>query len=364
MSPQGRTMQISELSRRAGVPRHTIHYYLRKGVLHPSVKVGQTRALYDESHLERLLVIKKVRQRSGSPLSFIAAQFTDGKVEKKKTAKVKAGGGPARSVSKRAKINAEKKQRIMAAGIDLFSSQGYHHTSVKAVVARAGFSTGTFYLHFKSKKDLFSQVVVEAVRASVDRIEKIMRKEKDIFVRNTKRIQELRAHHDLFTEVLTQLRMEMYTDEDYARDRFQKVYFELTRPFIYEIQQALKQRIIRPVDPDLLTFLMIGICDIMLFRQTLDDRYDTNQIIAFVFDVLLDGLRLRTDTPSTLSADGKDGASKGLTEAEKAWLALLRQTGYNQAEAARMMGKTRQAVTNYLKRHPCLKDVVDRERTK
>ena len=364
MSQPGRTMQIGELVRRAGVPRHTIHYYVRKGILPPPVKVGQTRALYSELHLEQLKLIKKARQTSGSPLAFVSALFDEEEQNKNKTQKTAGKKKPATPSSREASIDNEKKERIKTAAIDLFSSRGYHNTSVKEIVDRAGFSTGTFYLHFKSKKDLFNQVVAEAVKASVDRIEKVMRKEKNIYLRNVNRLKELRAHHDLFTEVLIQLRYEIFTDPGRARDNLQKVYLELSRPFIYEIRQAQKLRLIRPVDLDLLTFLMIGVCDIMLFRQSLDDRYNTDQIIAFVFDVLQEGLKLRAEPSLLLSEEFINDDLSSLTEDERAWLAILRQAGYNQAKAARMLGMTRQSVSNYLRRHPLLKQTIQKERMK
>lgn len=51
-------MRISELSRRSGVATATIKYYLREGLLPPGELTAATQAQYDDSHLERLRLIR------------------------------------------------------------------------------------------------------------------------------------------------------------------------------------------------------------------------------------------------------------------------------------------------------------------
>ncbi|MBA4367643.1 MAG: hypothetical protein C0403_08390 [Desulfobacterium sp.] len=52
-------------------PRTKIHFYLRHGLLHQPKKTGRTMAYYDESHLQRLKQIEKVKKGSRVPLSFL-----------------------------------------------------------------------------------------------------------------------------------------------------------------------------------------------------------------------------------------------------------------------------------------------------
>lgn len=51
-------MRISELSTRAGVPVATIKFYLREGLLHEGVRTSATQATYDDTHLQRLRIIR------------------------------------------------------------------------------------------------------------------------------------------------------------------------------------------------------------------------------------------------------------------------------------------------------------------
>jgi DNA-binding transcriptional MerR regulator len=51
-------MKISTLAERTGVPVPTIKYYLREGLLQPGLTRGATRADYDESHIDRIRLIR------------------------------------------------------------------------------------------------------------------------------------------------------------------------------------------------------------------------------------------------------------------------------------------------------------------
>ena len=64
-------MRMAELSRRSGIARETIHFYLREGLLPRPRKGGRTVAYYDEEHLERLRVIRRLRDEKYLPLAVI-----------------------------------------------------------------------------------------------------------------------------------------------------------------------------------------------------------------------------------------------------------------------------------------------------
>lgn len=55
-------MRISELSRRSGVPVSSIKFYLREGVLPAGTPLARNQADYGERHLERLALIRALRE--------------------------------------------------------------------------------------------------------------------------------------------------------------------------------------------------------------------------------------------------------------------------------------------------------------
>ena len=62
-------MRISELSQRSGVPVATVKFYLREGLLHDGELTAATQARYDESHLERLRLIRALTGPVGLSLA-------------------------------------------------------------------------------------------------------------------------------------------------------------------------------------------------------------------------------------------------------------------------------------------------------
>ena len=52
--------KVSELAEKAGVTKRTIHYYISKGLLLPPKGSG-INSVYDDEHLERILLIKKLQ---------------------------------------------------------------------------------------------------------------------------------------------------------------------------------------------------------------------------------------------------------------------------------------------------------------
>lgn len=57
------------------------------------------------------------------------------------------------------------KERLMASAIDLFCEKGYHATSVREIVERAGVTKPVLYYYFKNKDGLFSSLIAETMNA-------------------------------------------------------------------------------------------------------------------------------------------------------------------------------------------------------
>lgn len=62
-------MRISELARRVGVPVGTVKFYLREGLLHGGTLTSATQAQYDESHVDRLALIRVLVGTGGLSLA-------------------------------------------------------------------------------------------------------------------------------------------------------------------------------------------------------------------------------------------------------------------------------------------------------
>jgi AcrR family transcriptional regulator len=68
----------------------------------------------------------------------------------------KSGGAAARS-------RRETRRRLLAAGTELFALHGLHGVTSAEIARQAGVAAGTFYLHFKDKRELFREIVFAAL---------------------------------------------------------------------------------------------------------------------------------------------------------------------------------------------------------
>lgn len=64
-------MRISELARQSGLPVATIKFYLREGLLAPGTPISRTQAEYSDSHLERLRLIRALRDIADLPVATV-----------------------------------------------------------------------------------------------------------------------------------------------------------------------------------------------------------------------------------------------------------------------------------------------------
>lgn len=74
-------MKISELEERTGIPRETIHYYIREGLLPAPMKKGLRLAYYDESYVGLIDLIKKLQEERYLPLAVIKNLFLEEKFD-------------------------------------------------------------------------------------------------------------------------------------------------------------------------------------------------------------------------------------------------------------------------------------------
>src|SRR5687767_1412769 len=80
MAAPGQGIRIAELARRSGTSKETIHFYLREGLLKKPKKTSRNMAYYDESHVEQLKLIKRLRTESYLPLNVIKKVSKEGKL--------------------------------------------------------------------------------------------------------------------------------------------------------------------------------------------------------------------------------------------------------------------------------------------
>ncbi len=69
----------------------------------------------------------------------------------------------ARTQEQNEKISSATKEKIMKAGLKLFSQKGFSITGIKDIAQTAGISTGLIYRHFSTKEELFAELLKNTI---------------------------------------------------------------------------------------------------------------------------------------------------------------------------------------------------------
>ena len=76
----------------------------------------------------------------------------------------------ARASSKRQVAAEQRRQAILDAALEVFSTVGFAAARLEDVAEKAGVAKGTIYLSIKDKEDLFEQMLLNAIQPVVERI--------------------------------------------------------------------------------------------------------------------------------------------------------------------------------------------------
>jgi AcrR family transcriptional regulator len=68
-----------------------------------------------------------------------------------------------------------RRQQILAASKQLFSERGFHQTTMEDIANAAELSSGTIYLYFKSKDELFAELSLGVIHYCNGRLEKMLK---------------------------------------------------------------------------------------------------------------------------------------------------------------------------------------------
>ena len=279
-------MRMSELVKRSGVPRTTIHFYLRQGLLHAPTKTGRTMAYYDESHLTRLRTIQEMRKDMRLPVAFLKERLD----ELHKGEADAIGGGVSSELPDQTGAQdprERRRQQIIQAAIRVFSEKGYHRAKVEDITRAVGISTGTFYIYFTNKRELFMEVVDDVFRTIVGDAAKAIRGEESHAKRYAIRLRVFYDNYTKYAEVLHLLRAEIASVESWPREKLSKIYHGFTEPVIKDFRRAIEQGDVpQNIDPDLFIYAMIGMTEMLGFRATLDQKYSVDQIMNFLLDLV------------------------------------------------------------------------------
>lgn len=96
----------------------------------------------------------------------------------------------------------------MECAIDLFIEKGYFNTSVREIIVKSGFGTGTFYNYFIDKEDILKALLEEFADQIISGVSSYFTTEKDLYKRfvETKRVtMEIFTQNEKLSEIYSRV---------------------------------------------------------------------------------------------------------------------------------------------------------------
>jgi AcrR family transcriptional regulator len=297
-------MRMGELARRSGLGSQTIHYYLRRGYLHPPLIKDGNQAFYDETHLERLRLLKRCK-RKNIPFAFCdRLEESEGAQEMRASGKVRARdgrvddghAGQARSTAAGRGVGwpggiSSTRDRIIDVGSRVFLQRGYRGTTITEIMNRVGVTKATFYYYFENKKDLYF-VCLDRVFETifVEALERIKQEEDPL-----KRFElRMRSSRLFLAEMITILDLikESLREEDVdhrmrAADILHKA---LVDPLTRDVERGMRKGVFRKVNSEVVVFIIISVLETIAYHPMISEKITEAEIEDIMLDFIVHAL--------------------------------------------------------------------------
>jgi AcrR family transcriptional regulator len=182
-----------------------------------------------------------------------------------------AGAGPPQRSSStgRETRGHRTRRRLLDAAEAVFAEHGYHDASIVRIVERAGVAQGTFYIYFRSKQEIFEELVADlntrlreamskgAAAGAGDRLE-AERRGFAAFFRFT-------AEHPALYRVIREA-------EFVAPEAMHRHYEKIIEGYVRALSNAMAAGEVEPCDPKVLAWALIAVGQLVGMRWIVWDK--------------------------------------------------------------------------------------------
>ena len=152
-----------------------------------------------------------------------------------------------------------KRELIVAAGIQVFSKKGYHYAKMEEIAVAAGIGKGTIYEYFTSKLQLFQEIM----ETSFQRYHESISTEKISQMNMEERIQMITEGHFRFCQQNMELSRIIFWDEEIIDEELKEWFYSKRKEKEGILQNLIEEGIhrgeLRDVDARLVTLMIGGI---------------------------------------------------------------------------------------------------------
>ncbi len=168
---------------------------------------------------------------------------------------------------------ARRRRHILDKAMEEFAARGYHGTSISHIIEGLGIARATFYLYFKNKKAIFSELLNEFVRVLSDGIKRIDPADPQRTVKEQMRENVMGVLSTVFAN-RSLARIVFHgvgTDPDFDR-RILSFYDKLIETIRHSLVVGMDMGVIRPCDDEVIACCIVGSMKELLYQAAVAGR--------------------------------------------------------------------------------------------
>jgi len=200
-----------------------------------------------------------------------------------------------------------KKEHIINKAIEFFSNNGFSGTRIDEITDALGIAKGTFYLYFKSKKELLIDCIGQLTTIVVPKeVWEDIRKETDFVSRHEKRLVAFLKAFPTFFGILNLLKSCIQSNDPVLVKKATDTYKMLVNPLRKDLRWAVEHGVVGKVDEEVVSFILFGMGESVGYLLTIDPRYTLEYVTKIVMSLFSkDGLLLYPKKPSESEAEDR-----------------------------------------------------------
>jgi AcrR family transcriptional regulator len=187
-----------------------------------------------------------------------------------------------------------RRTQLLDVALELFAAQGFHATSIDQIIQKASVARGTFYLHFRSKKEIFDQLLdqlFEQVAASISPIR---------IGSPATMATEVRANIEALYRTLQEnlpmgrvLLEQAVGLNEVGREQLRGFYTRVLDRIERAVVVGQHLGIVRGGEPSLIAVCLLGMVKESLYQQIIGTRsFSTEQGVTEIFECMQRGVLL------------------------------------------------------------------------
>ena len=188
-------------------------------------------------------------------------------------------------------LREERRKIVLHSAKTVFSQKGYHQASVSDIIQKAGIARATFYLYFKSKRDVFNYILDELIKELEGVIKRIDLDSSAPLLEQLRSILRLVIKLGLENPEMTRIVLSRAGGLDTEFDsKLQDFYEAVLREIESSLQQGIELGLVRKCDTKVTACCILG-CMKEVIDLTLLHEDPMSQLDSVLDEILNFGLQ-------------------------------------------------------------------------